>query len=301
MNDATANNLQRLHDLLSEQATAGLSDSDQLELQKLLHDNASLQREGYELAAAAVDLALCPPDGVLLPDRVRRGALMKSTMEAEPEPEVEPVVYQLTEEKPIALKRVASTPVAPQTIDVISTETSLPVEKPGKTGVLIAFALIGVAFLTYTVGRSGGVKRNQAPAGATVAQTATPISCDAIKAAADKLTIPWSESDPTLGEVTGEVRFSAKLQQGCLVLTGLPRLDPAQAVYQLWIIDSDRQGPPVDAGLFEVTGSVTAAETIVFTPKLKVSSPIVFAITREPPGGVVTSKNQPIVLAKVRS
>lgn len=304
MTDATANNLQRLHDLLSEQATAGLSDSDQLELQQLLAENASLQREGYELAAAAIDLALAPPGGAPLPERVRRGALMKSTMEAEPESEIESAVYQLAEDRPLAPRRVVGTAVAPGTIDSEPVEPPLPPEPPGKMGWAIALAIIGVAFLTYAAGRSSsarkGMPKESTPVVGNVALTSIGSPCDTLKSGAPGLqTLAWSANDPTVGDVSGEVHFSVKLQQGCVTLTGLPKLEPAQAVYQLWIIDADRQGPPVDAGLFEVTGSVTTADRIAFTPKLKVTNPIVFAITREPPGGVVTSKNQPIIVAKV--
>ncbi len=304
MTDATANNLQRLHDLLSEQATAGLSDSDQLELQKLLHDNATLQREGYELAAAAIDLALAPPNGTPMPESVRRAALMKSTMEAEPEPEAEAMVYQLTEEKPVALKRVAAAASAPPTIDVQSSEPNLPVEKPGKTGVLIAFALIGVAFLTYSVGRSGNGRKDTASGTSKVVPAAARISpataspCDMLKSDGDALTLPWTADNPTVADVTGQVRFSVKTQQGCMQFANLPRLEKGKNVYQLWVLDADRQGPPVDGGIFEVTDKSVDSQ-FAFTPKLNVTNPVVFAITREPPGGVVTSANQPIIVAKV--
>jgi len=304
MTDATANNLQRLHDLLSEQATAGLSDSDQLELQQLLAENASLQREGYELAAAAIDLALAPPSGTPLPERVRRGALMKSTMEAEPENEIEPAVYRLSDDNVLAKRHVVGTAVASQFAESAPIEPTLPPEPPGKMGWAIALAIIGVAFLTYAAGRSSGAKTKKnsprEPAAVVSIDSPTPTdACDTlISETPDVITLTWSSSDATLGDVSGDVRFSTKSQQGCLSLTGLPRLDLTQAVYQLWIIDADRQGPPVDAGLFEVSGRVTTAERIPFTPKLKVTNPIVFAITREPPGGVVTSKNQPIIVAK---
>lgn len=303
MTEATANNLQRLHDLLSEQATAGLSDPDQQELQQLLVENATLQREGYELAAAAIDLALAPPGNTPLPERVRRLALMKSTMEAEPENESEPAVYQVAEERPLAMRRVVDAPGVPAEVQHAPAEPPLPPEPPGKMGWAIALAIIGVAFLTYAVGRSGHAKKDNRQAASATLQS--PVSatglCESLRSNdPDVMKLEWSTTDATLGDVSGEVRFNTKMQQGCITLTGLPKLEPSQAIYQLWIIDSDRQGPPVDAGLFEATGSMTTADQIPFTPKLRVSNPVVFAITREAPGGVVTSKNQPIVVAKIK-
>jgi len=304
MSDTPGNNLQRLHDLLAEQATAGLTDVDRAELQSLLIENANQQREGYELAAAAVDLALAPPDAEPLPASVRKQALSKASVETEPEPESEPAVYKLTEERPAAAIRRPSTPRTSATAAEAPAETYViagPPESSRGTGWLVAASMIGVAVLMYVAGRSGGTKPTapRGPEPVIIAQAPKP-SCDALKEGdPDVLILPCTATDDTLGDVAGEIRFSAKLQQGCMVLKGLPKLDPAQAVYQLWVVDANRQGPPVDAGLFEVTGDTRVDEQIVFNPRLTVSKPVVFAVTREAPGGVVKSDKQPIMVAKL--
>ena len=235
---------------------------------------------------------------------------MRSAVETEPEPEPEPVVYKLAEEKPVQPKRDVGAPptpsaYAPPEESYAMAEPPGPPESSRRTGWLVAASMIGVAVLMYVAGRSGVMKKDagKVPVKQTepviVAQTPKP-GCDDIKTSdPDALILPCAATDDTLGDVGGEIRFSAKLQQGCMVLKGLPKLDPTQAVYQLWVVDANRQGPPVDAGLFEVSGKPDVDERIAFNPKLSVSKPVVFAITREVPGGVVKSDKQPIVVAKL--
>lgn len=75
---------------------------------------------------------------------------------------------------------------------------------------------------------------------------------------------------------------------------GLKANDPKRYQYQLWIFDEARDARyPVDGGVFDVAG----AETIVpIVAKVRVNQPTLFAITIEPPGGVVVSKREHIVL-----
>ena len=97
----------------------------------------------------------------------------------------------------------------------------------------------------------------------------------------------------------GEVVWSNTLQKGFMVFKGLAVNDPSSSQYQLWIFDKDRpEATPVDGGVFDVTKS---GEVIVpIHAKLKVGEPILFAVTVEPPGGVVVSKRERIpVLANV--
>ncbi len=77
---------------------------------------------------------------------------------------------------------------------------------------------------------------------------------------------------------------------------GLAALDPKKAQFQLWIFDKSRDDKfPVDGGVFDV--DPTTGDVIVpITAKLHVDKPALFAITIEPPGGVVVSKREHIVL-----
>lgn len=95
----------------------------------------------------------------------------------------------------------------------------------------------------------------------------------------------------------GEVVWSNRRQEGYMRLTGLDPNDPKKRQYQLWIVDTGRDGPPVDGGVFDVTERGEAI--IPIDAKLKVFNPSLFAITEEPPGGVVKSEQKGFVFTAV--
>lgn len=89
--------------------------------------------------------------------------------------------------------------------------------------------------------------------------------------------------------VRGNVVWNQERQEGYMELSGLPANDPQQYQYQLWILDKGRSHPePLDGGIFDVTES----ENVVIPVRnaLPVRQPTLFAVTREPPGGVVVSE-----------
>ena len=96
-------------------------------------------------------------------------------------------------------------------------------------------------------------------------------------------------------DVSGQVLWSGQRQEGYLRLHGLRINDPSKTRYQLWIFDSSRdQRYPVDGGVFDVRGN---GEVIVpIHAKLPVREPKLFAITVEPPEGVVVSDRKQIVM-----
>lgn len=97
---------------------------------------------------------------------------------------------------------------------------------------------------------------------------------------------PATQEAPEITGVKGDVVWSSAKQEGFLRLTGLPRNSRDVERYQLWIIDKRGLEQRVNAGLFDSTGE----ETIVhFKPELKVDGPVIFAVTIEPPEGVVVS------------
>ena len=96
---------------------------------------------------------------------------------------------------------------------------------------------------------------------------------------------------------TGDVVWSDESQTGYVRVSGLPKNDPTQKTYQLWIV-AENQDPktPVDGGTFDIT---TDGEVIIpIDAKVKVQNPQAFAITVEKTGGVVVSKEKPVALAK---
>lgn len=96
----------------------------------------------------------------------------------------------------------------------------------------------------------------------------------------------------------GRVDWDTARQEGYLEVRGLPPNDPSQRQYQLWIVDAGRPDQePVDGGVFDVGPDGTALVPV--RAALPVRSAAAFAVTAEPAGGVVVSR-QPhlIVMAK---
>jgi anti-sigma-K factor RskA len=101
--------------------------------------------------------------------------------------------------------------------------------------------------------------------------------------------------DPALGSgAGGSVVWSSDLQTGVLALRGLAVNEPTDAQYQLWIADETREGPPVDGGVFNVTGE--GELEIPIDAKLLIGRPTRFTITVERPGGVVVSAEERVLM-----
>lgn len=111
-------------------------------------------------------------------------------------------------------------------------------------------------------------------------------------------------------ELTGEVVWNPETNEGFMVFEGLGDNNPSEYQYQLWIFDSERRTGdlpqfgegilsqrPVDGGVFDAR----AGRVIVpIDPKLPIGSAAIFAITVEPPGGVVVSDRDIVTLALVQ-
>ena len=105
----------------------------------------------------------------------------------------------------------------------------------------------------------------------------------------------WADGPSSLGgTASGHVVWDADQQQGFMVFDELaPNTEEFQ--YQLWIFDGSRGvNIPVDGGLFDVRTS--AGRVIVpIQAKIPVQEAFAFAVTAEPPGGVVVSKRDEII------
>jgi len=86
-------------------------------------------------------------------------------------------------------------------------------------------------------------------------------------------------------------------QKGYMHFHGLEPNDPVKSQYQLWIFDPARpawEAKPVDGGVFDVSSSGDVI--VAVDPKLSVSSPSLFAVTMEVPGGVVVSERERLIV-----
>ena len=98
---------------------------------------------------------------------------------------------------------------------------------------------------------------------------------------------------PRSGPVEGDVVWDGRHQNGYLRLRGLPELDAAHR-YQLWIVDSARQGPPVDGGLLTLPAG-SGEVVVAVQARLPVERPAAFVLTIEPAAGVVVSAQEHVV------
>ncbi|MHC4809334.1 MAG: hypothetical protein ACYTEV_03090 [Planctomycetota bacterium] len=108
---------------------------------------------------------------------------------------------------------------------------------------------------------------------------------------AEAIEIPLAGLPDVADGVTGRIVWSDRQQTGVLQVRGLPANDRQQVQYQLWVFDRGReerseQHPAVDGGVFDVAAGAAELE-IPIEAKLAVFDPYLFAITSEPPGGVV--------------
>ena len=151
---------------------------------------------------------------------------------------------------------------------------------------------------------------NPAPTAPTNNLAATPQ--DLIDQAGERLIRQdWlATGDPAASNATGEVIWDPQTQQGFMIIEGLATNDPTNLQYQLWIFDADRpigdlpqfENPdlpiltqrPVDGGVFDVSSQGIAV--IPIDAKLPVTDAVAFAVTVEPPGGVVTSNRERVPL-----
>ncbi len=90
--------------------------------------------------------------------------------------------------------------------------------------------------------------------------------------------------------MSGDVVWNGQRQAGFLRISGLAVNDPAAFQYQLWIFDEARRAysddVAVDGGVFDID-QATGEVIIPIRSKLPVAEPFLFAVTTEPPGGVV--------------
>ncbi|MDG2185312.1 MAG: anti-sigma factor [Mariniblastus sp.] len=95
---------------------------------------------------------------------------------------------------------------------------------------------------------------------------------------------------------SAEVLWSDSLQQGVARYRGLTVNDPSVEQYQLWIIDRERGFQQrVDGGVFNIS-SKNSEIAIPIRAKLAIFDAKGFAVTREPPGGVVVSDLKRVAL-----
>lgn len=282
MTDATPT-IDRTDELLCDRALFGLDTAEEAELVRLL-GHAVPDDEDTLRAAAAVDLATL-------------GAL---------EPLPAGLAARLRADADRVFAPVVAPPRAPD---------SLP--KKRRASALIPWALAAAFGVLAVVGwldrfrepRQVGPLASTAPPVSTSTASTAPLPsvvpppspsqqrAELLAKRPDAKRVPWSATkDPGAAGASGDVVWSSEAQEGYMTFRGLRANDPKATQYQLWIFDAERDDKyPVDGGVFDVPPA--GGEVVVpIRAKIRAGKAKLFAITVEPPGGVVVSKREHIVL-----
>ena len=247
----------RAQELLALRAVEPLPEIEEQELSTLLADSPDLDDDGFERAAAACHLALLGPEEPM-PEHLRR---------------------KLEEQAATFSAKVLPMPVATR---------AAAVQRRAWGGWLAAAACLLLAVVGWWPRPTP-----PAPDAPTVVEQPPPTPDQA----PDALTLPWQTTeDAAATGADGSVVWSSAQQAGLMRIRGLEANDPAVSQYQLWIFDRDRdERYPVDGGVFDMPAGESEA-IVPIDAKVAVGEPYLFAVTVEPPGGVVVSDRERIVL-----
>ncbi len=278
----------RLFDLMVKQATEGLSETEQRELQQLSGDYPG-EPERIELTVAATELAMNEQFGAdqaspVVPDSLRQ----RLNQDAErffsaPSNHTGGKSLDSTGQ-PGASGGSRLTPVS---------TIGRPVTKREILAIVIAAACLLLVFtglnpMAWDV--TGGSKVAATPQQRLNALLASPPD--------DLIRLDWIPVNDA--NVSGQVVWSDQQQTGFMVFKDLDANDPRQRQYQLWVFDTDEdQKYPVDGGVFNIANAGQRS-VIPIDARIPVDKAVQFAITVERPGGVVVSERETIpALAKL--
>lgn len=281
----------RIVDLEIARVTEGLGLGARTELDSLIGRHGEGGRETFELAAAAVDLAALEIEP--LPEAVR-GRLLEHASQF--------VADESTWPRPVDTGFVATRSRSANDRQRSATDQAMIGQAAGRERSrstapwLLAAAALVAAVLGWV---RPGVDDVEIPIDRPPQVASLEDQRARLLEASEALVIDWATTEDEAAEgVEGDVVWDNERQRGYMRFRGLPANDPETLQYQLWIFDGTRdERHPVDGGVFDVVGD----EVVVpIEAKLAVREPTLFAVTIEPPGGVVVSSRERIVtLAQV--
>ena len=112
----------------------------------------------------------------------------------------------------------------------------------------------------------------------------------------------YAPDDDLQSKAIGSVIWSPERQMGVLLAHGIAPIDKPGDTYQLWIVDTLRdQRFPVDGGIFSIDSPTgrDAPVAITFRPAQPIGHAAAFAVTIERAGGVVVSSSRPVAVGAV--
>lgn len=248
--------IEHVHSLLADRAVQGMDAAEEAGLRCLLSQYPELDAESFDRAAAALDLALSDGQEEAMP------AGLMNRLQAE-------------------ASTFNAAPKAKPRLEPVA--APIPFRRPGASrnpaltwvGWLVAAVFLLVALLPS---RQPGLSYSQ------LKQRGA-------------LVVAASKGKDGTNAMKGEFVWDSNTQQGFMKLAGLPVNDPKVSQYQLWIFDKTKpftREMPIDGGVFDVKSNNEVL--IPIKANLKVDQPFLFAVTVEPPGGVMQSKRDPLIL-----
>jgi hypothetical protein len=258
---------ERLDELLTDRAVDGLDPAETAELETLLARLGHDDPEGYDLAAASVWVAAAAPEEPMPAEVAERA---RRTLEAgAPAP-------REREDAARGSDNVRPLHAQPR-----------PARRAAATGWIAAAAALVLAVAGWWPRLD-----ERGPQELTAAR-------DALMAEApDAVRVEWSNTDHPRAQQLGGgyVVWSDERQQGYMTFRDLPDNNPSEHQYQLWVFDATRSEEyPVDGGVFDARRNASGEVVIPIENKLAVRQAALFAVTLEPPGGVVVSDRDPIL------
>lgn len=287
----------RLLELLADQAVFGLSDAERVELEKLKEEFPGWNNDlSLELTAAAIGLSKIEVNEDL-PANLREKIFANAEdFFSQPNQSAQPV-------KTVAQSRNETDSAAAENVtNVVAFEPRRAYAWQWLGWATAAAACVALAVNIWST-------RTRPQIDTVQNQVATPTPTPKLSPAQERAQLLAATSDAVKisladpknsKEILGEMVWSNSLQKGYARFSNLPANDISKETYQLWIVD-EAQNPktPVSGGVFDVTAA-TGEAIIPIDPSLVIKKPVMIAITKEKPGGVVVSSPERIVaVAKI--
>ncbi|HMN94899.1 MAG TPA: hypothetical protein PKC43_00825 [Phycisphaerales bacterium] len=315
----------RALELLAGRALSDLSDDESIELEALLLGQPELDDDAFELAASTLLVVQAEQPQSMprsLRQRVeassarwlashgplarRNGALTPpgdATSSAGGDAAGTRRIAALPSPTSGSDRSSAAPSALPPAVPTVAGESSAARLRPAAAGpsplarlgwpVAIAASVLAAVAWWPQSGSTPGSSGRPGPAGPVALESLR----DELLVAPGSVAWSWAGVDhPRAQAPRGDVVWNGARQEGVMRIGGLSPNDPKAFQYQLWIFDKARDERfPVDGGVFDVVDG--AGDVLIpIRAALPVSEPALFAVTVEPPGGVVVS-DRDVVLA----
>jgi anti-sigma-K factor RskA len=284
---------ERLLELLADQTVVGLNEEELMEIKQLKIEFPGWENDiSFELAAAAIGLANLDTNKTV-PASLRAKVLADADK-----------FFGTTEETEKVKSFAPGKNVSSLAAETVGQSFEVEPKRPFWQWLGWAVAAAACVALAFNLWLTRIQPNNEIAKKPETINTLTPELSAAQKreeflaSATDVVRKDW-KSPKDEEKILGDIVWSNSQQKGYMRFRGLPANNPITECYQLWIVDeTQNQKTPISGGVFDIAEN---GEIIIpINAQIEVKKPIMFAITKEKPGGVVVSKQDEVVaIAKV--